>query len=181
MIVKPKKSPAKPESKRAKKGRQRSPIRKPLRRTKKPLTTKKSTTMFPHQTARVMSMKEEIMEMKIAGYAQYDMAQHLGISEGRVSQLVKEVLQEKTAQLAETVDQYRTMELERINRQILAWHMKARIDARASDVYLSWVERRHKLLGLEINRTEISGRNGGAISISASQINLSLLDDEELV
>jgi hypothetical protein len=93
-----------------------------------------------------------------------------------VSQLLKEELTQIREDNEELGDQLRTMELERIDRMILAWYKKARVDPRSSEVLLHWIERRHKILpGLEITRSEMGGINGGPIRLSASALDITKL------
>jgi hypothetical protein len=158
----------------------RKRVRRPPKKTTRALNAKKANTQLSPQKANVVEMKQAIWEMKIGGYAQIDMARSLDISEGRVSQLVKEVLAERTAQLHDTVEEALAIEHARINQMIVAWHLKARVDPRSADVYLAWTERKHKILGLDVNKTELFGRNGGPIQLQASSIDISKLNDEEL-
>jgi hypothetical protein len=158
----------------------RKRVRKPPVKTGKPMRTKKANTRLSPIKATIAENKQRIWDMKIGGYTQHDMAVSLDISEARVSQLVKEVLEEKTVQLDETVQQQLVQEHARINQMIVSWHVKARHDPRSADVYLAWVERKHKIQGLDVSKLEMSGRNGGPIQLQASSIDISKLNDEEL-
>jgi DNA-binding CsgD family transcriptional regulator len=123
--------------------------------------------------------KQAILELRIEGHSEYDIGVVFGISQARVSQLLKDILTEKTEAVAEMGDQLRTMELERIDRMILAWYRAAKKDPRAADVLLRWIERRHKILpGLEVSRNEMGGIGGGPIRMSSSSsIDITKLGD----
>lgn len=115
--------------------------------------------------------RQACLEYRLMGYSEYDIGVALGVSQPRVSIMLKEVLQEKSAAIQEMGEELRAMELERIDRMILAWFKAAHSgkDPRASEVMLRWVERRHKILGLDITR--IIGTNG-AVRMGATSIDL---------
>lgn len=120
--------------------------------------------------------RQAALEYRIQGHSEASIGIILGVTQGRVSQMLKEVLEEKTEAIATMGENLRTMELERIDRLILAWYMKAQKDPRASDVLLRWIERRHKILpGLEISRSEMSGPNGAPIRLTASSLDITKL------
>jgi len=120
--------------------------------------------------------RQAALEYRIQGHSEASIADILGVSQQRVSQMLKEVLEEKTAAIMEMGEHLRTMELERIDRLILAWYMAAQKDPRASDVLLRWIERRHKILpGLEVSRSEMSGPGGTPIRLSASSLDITKL------
>lgn len=121
-----------------------------------------------------------IWEKRLEGHSQYDIGRELGITQARVSQLLKESYELKRSTRLETADDVIEMELERIDRMIFAWWRRASKEERASEVYLKWVERRHKVLGIEISKTELSGRGGGPLQISATNIDITKLNDQEL-
>lgn len=121
------------------------------------------------------------LELRIEGHSEYDIAVALGVTQPRVSQYLKEELTAINEQNAVMSDQLRDMELERIDRMILAWYKKAKTDPRASDVLKGWIERRHKILpGLEISRSEMGGIGGGPIRMSATNIDITKLNDRQL-
>jgi predicted transcriptional regulator len=121
------------------------------------------------------------LELRIEGHSEYDIGVALGVSRGRVSQLLKEELTSIKEESAELGDELRVMELERIDRMILSWHIAAKKDPRAADVLLRWVERRHKIMpGLEISRNEMGGIGGGPIRLSATNIDITKLNERQL-
>jgi predicted transcriptional regulator len=121
------------------------------------------------------------LELRIEGHSEYDIAVALGVTQPRVSQYLKEELTAINEQNALMSDQLRDMELERIDRMILAWYKKAKKDPRASDVLKGWIERRHKILpGLEVSRNEMGGIGGGPIRLSASAIDITKLNERQL-
>jgi hypothetical protein len=120
-------------------------------------------------------------ELLLEGHSQYDIGVALGVTQARISQILKDVLEEKSAQVEEMLPHVRAMELERINRMIVAWYKAAKKDPRASDTLLRWIERRHKILpGMEITRNEMGGIGGGPIRLSASAIDITKLNERQL-
>jgi len=125
--------------------------------------------------------RQAALELRLEGYSEYDIAEMLGVTQGRVSQMLKEVLEIKSEMNAMLGEEVRTMELERIDRMILAWYKRAKQDPRASDTLHKWIERRHKILpGIEITRQEISGANGGPIRLTSSHIDITKLNTRQL-
>jgi predicted transcriptional regulator len=124
--------------------------------------------------------RQAALEYRLMGHSEASIADIIGVTQGRVSQMLKEVLQEKTDAIMEMGEHLRTMELERIDRLILAWYIRAQKDERAASVLLSWIERRHKILpGLEISRSEMSGPGGAPIRLSASSLDITKLGNHE--
>lgn len=131
----------------------------------------------------VMTMEDQrgfVWEKRLEGHSQQDIAKALSITQARVSQILAEAYAMKRAARTESTEDIIEMELERVDRMIFAWWKKATTQERASEVYLKWVERRHKVLGIDISKTELSGRGGGPLQITASNIDITLLNDEEL-
>jgi hypothetical protein len=120
------------------------------------------------------------VQLRIEGYSEADIGKALGVSQSHVSSLLKTSLEEHREQTNALAGALRDMELIRVDQQILAWNKRARKDPRASDVYLTWVERRQKLLGLEINKTEFSGHVSSSMTISTAHIDINKLNDEQL-
>lgn len=174
------KKPPQPARERLRKKSRTKPLPKIERKHKALRTYKANLKHGSIKQQKIQSNKHDIVDLRIAGHSEQDIADALGISQQRVSQLLKETLEERKAQTADLTEHYVDMELRRIDFQILAWHKAARHDPRASDVYLSWVERRHKLLGLDITKQDINVRGGG-VRINASEIDLSKLNDQQLI
>jgi predicted transcriptional regulator len=131
----------------------------------------------------VMTMEDQrgfVWEKRLEGHSQADIAKALQITQSRVSQILAEAYAMKRAARTESTEDIIEMELERVDRMIFAWWKRASKEERASEVYLKWVERRHKVLGIDISRTELSGRGGGPLHITASNIDITKLNDEEL-
>lgn len=151
-------------------------------RTKRPLGKMRNVTKSADPVKlSVEDKRRAALELRIEGHAVYDIGVALGVTPGRVSQLLKEELTSIREQNEELGDELRVMELERIDRMILSWHIAAKKDPRAADVLLRWIERRHKILpGLEISRSELSGPGGAPIRLSASTIDITKLNERQL-
>lgn len=155
-------------------------IKLPIKRTRKIANRRQNITK--HAVPAKLSAEDrrrEALNMRIEGHSEYDIGVALGVTQGRVSQMLKEeltIIREDSEQLS---DELRTMELERIDRMILAWYRAAKKDPRAADVLLRWIERRHKILpGLEVSRNEMGGIGGGPIRMSSSSsIDITKLGD----
>lgn len=100
------------------------------------------------------------VELRMAGRTWEDIAQQCGYS-SRMSahQAVKESLQQTIADLSHTVEEYRTLELERLDALIRAnWEEAEAGNIRAGDLVLKLITARGKLLNLEAPaKVEISG------------------------
>ena len=145
-------------------------------------TAKKGHNQTKHvpKAVEVQSKRQMALEMRIEGHSEHDIAESLGVSQQRVSQYLTDILMQKAALTEAQAPIARELELERIDRMTLAWYKKAKIDPRASEVLLKWIERKHKIQGLDISKTQLMGEGGGPIRINASAIDITRLDDEEL-
>lgn len=154
-----------------------------------PKPTKKAYLRRGHKNAKhgaasvlnVNNKTRAALDFRIMGYSEHDIAKSLGITQGRVSQLLKDAFDALHEQNAQYTEVLLDMELERIDRMILAWFKAAQKDPRSAEVLHKWVERRHKLLGLEITKSELTGKGGGPLHINASSLDITKLDGEELM
>jgi hypothetical protein len=117
--------------------------------------------------------RQAALELRLQGVAEHDIAVALKVSQPRVSQLLKEVLTEKTEAIREMGEDLRTLELERCDRMIFHWYLPAQKDARSADVLIKWVERRHKISGMEISRSDIRVTEG--LKVGAGSFDLAKL------
>lgn len=150
------------------------------RRTRKAKTGSKA---FVKRTPKVMALAEKrqaIVQLRIEGHSLYDIGKAVGLSLSYVSELLSAELSSMRDNTRALAEDLLDLELIRVDQMILSWHRKARVDPRSSDVYHMWLDKRHKLLGLNINRTELSGAGGGPLEINASRLDLSKLSDEQL-
>lgn len=116
--------------------------------------------------------RQAALELRIEGHAEQDIANALGVTQSRVSQMLREVLEDKRIAMEQMAPELRTMELERLDRLILAWFGPAKKDPRSADVLHKFIAQRHKILGIEI--TNVIGTNG-ALHMGASSIDLNKL------
>ena len=174
------KRPAKRASKRVAKLPEHTKRKYTAKRTRKILVGPKSATLRTPKKLQMEEQREAIYELRLQGHSLYDIGEARNLSVSRVCEILKEVYERKVAINDETLENVRTLDLERIDRMILSWYARARVDTRASETYHMWLDKRHKLLGLNINRTELSGAGGGPLEINASRLDLSKLSDEQL-
>lgn len=131
-------------------------------------------------TLSVANKRLAALELRIQNYSIADIGMAIGVSPGRVSQLLAESLDEKRKATVQATEVLRVLELERVDKMILAWFERAKADARASTVLLGWLARRHRLLGLDWPIGESAVREGQNRPNEAS-CDLSRLSDEELM
>ena len=126
-----------------------------------------------------LGRQEVIMDRLLEGRTQQEIGDELGVNKSTVNRLIKDLYEQRTADIEEMLPHARAMELERINRMMLHWYIRASKEERASEVYFKYMAQRQKLLGLEISKTELSGRGGGPIEF-ASQLDITKLSEKEL-
>lgn len=146
-----------------------------LRQNPRSKDAKKTVIQGDINTISSSQKKQIALDMRLSGHSEWDIAKALNVSQPRISQILKEILIERTQAIAEMGDELRTLELERLDVMMLAWYAKAQQDTRALEGFLRIMERRNKLMGLEISRTELSGPNGAPIRMTSSSIDLSKL------
>lgn len=117
--------------------------------------------------------RQAALELRLQGIAEYDIAKALGVTQSAVSQMLGKVLAQKTESIRLMGDDLRTLELERCDRMIFHWYLPARKDPRSADVLLHWVERRHKISGMEISRSDIRVND---LRVSAGDLDLKKLE-----
>lgn len=111
----------------------------------------------------VEEMRATAYELRLAYVSTKDIAAALQVSRSRVSQLLHDQTKLQTEEWQRTADEWRLEEIERIDDFIGHWAQRAQTDPKAADVLRTWCERKDRLLGLYVNRTELSGPNGGPI------------------
>jgi hypothetical protein len=119
-------------------------------------------------------------ELYLCDWSMQMIADHLGITAGRVSQMLSDELKARRVDIKEMADQTLLKELERTRDFVAATYAKSKKDPRQADTTLKWLERQDKLLGLYTTKTELSGPNGGALRVSAQSVDLSRLSPDEL-
>jgi len=110
-----------------------------------------------------------------AGLSYQKIADHLGVSAPAVFKMVKSALRELNAETAETAEEVRRLELERLDE----WQTRVAKDVQAGNVLpgidrgIRLIDRRAKLLGLDApQRNEISGRDGGPVEVTDARARL---------
>lgn len=94
------------------------------------------------------------LTLRKAGATYEQIAQRVGISKQRAHQLVMEELRKLAEDCGESASKVRTLELERLDRMLLAlWERATNGDEKAIDRILRIQERRAKMLGLDAAAT----------------------------
>lgn len=114
----------------------------------------------------------------------------MGFTEQRAHALVTRVLKRMNEKLAETADEVRRMETERLDAMLLTWWTRAiggkttagkiiAPDIRAGDMVLRIMARRAKLWGLDApEKLELAGKDGNPIQLAREP--MKALSDEDL-
>jgi len=111
-------------------------------------------------------------KLRVQGLNYDQIAEELGISKGTVHADLKTIRENIEEVTKERAKQELEIELERLD-SIVAPYMSKIVDGTATNgdvsTYLKVSERRAKLLGLDISRSEISGPNGAPLQLTAGQ------------
>ena len=121
--------------------------------------------------------RDRALELRIAGMSERAIAKEIGVSNGRVNQLLHEGVAELNASCMSNAEDVRRIEAERLDKIFVALFAN-RNDPRTADTLLRTMERRSKLFGLDApTRQEIAGPNQGPVKVTQS---LEQLTNEEL-
>ena len=145
--------------------------------------TKKAGSPRARHSVRELEQSELraiVYRMTIEGVSQSDQAEAVGLSQPRISQLLKEAWNERQVQHDESAAQVRELELAKIDHFIGHWAKRAKSSSKAAEVVLAWNTRADRIRGLYTDRHEISGPGGGPIHANISNFNWSALDDTML-
>lgn len=124
--------------------------------------------------ALISELRVKAFELKKAGATYRAIGSQLGISHEMARQYVFDALKELKALEHETAEDYRQMELERLDR-LQAAHWQKAIGTQqiapsesSGKIILKVIETRAKLLGLFVEKHEMTGANGGKIEFDIS-------------
>lgn len=117
-------------------------------------------------------------ELRLEYHSFQDIGTALGVDSETARGYVVHVGKDMKEKLAAEAPFVLAQELDRIDRQLLHWYKASKKDIKASELVLHWTEQKHKILGLNINKTELGPP--GSLSVTASSIDISKLNDEEL-
>src|SRR6266702_6490566 len=145
--------------------------------------TRTRRAQSPHSKRKVQELRQAQLrqtcyEMQLQYVSQADIGKALGISQGRVSQLLNAEYATRDATWAKTADEWRAQECARIESFLSKWSQKAETNPRAADVLRSWAERRDRILGLYTQHTSLS--LDSTRSADDPPINWANLSEEEL-
>jgi hypothetical protein len=150
-----------------------------VRKTRRPkLTSRVHGSLVTNADVNRLSTAEKrrlAVDMRKEGHALIDIGEAIGVSQPRVSQMLKEFYEEITASNLILGTHLLTEELHRLDALILAWYRRGKVDPRAAEVLFKFISQRHKLSGLEVTKTDMNLR-GGPIHLTASSIDITKLD-----
>jgi len=131
-------------------------------------------------TARRMQIaearKRDALELRLRGHNYVEIGEALGVSSEGARYAVKKAMAEIRTEAAETAIEVREQEAARLDRMLL--RLETLLEQSADDVtaalaiqdrMLRVQDRRAKLLGLDLQRVELTGAGGGPIEIAAIQ------------
>lgn len=123
-------------------------FRKPKR------TTGKGNVMSP-KTVRALNLEWQIFDMRRDGHTIHEIAVELGVSDPTVSEHLKRVLDRTVSEIAESADQNRQLQIDRLDK-LLKKYMPMAQDGNmgAASLVLTIEARRSKLLALDVPETK---------------------------
>ena len=137
----------------------------------------RSTTSARH----VLALEREVkaLEMRKTGACYRVIGEQLGVTDKAAHKSVKKALAKLEAVAAEEAEEVRRLELERIDRALLAiWKQVQAGNLGAIDRMIKLQDRRAKYLGLDAPaKQELTGKDGGPVQYECDYSHLS---DEEL-
>ncbi len=96
-----------------------------------------------------LDLRLKVFALRRTGASFQECADAFGISKTRAHQIVSEALDALSSQLAHSVEQYRALELARLDKLLVRLDAATRKSPFAVMAYLKVMERRAKLLGLD--------------------------------
>jgi hypothetical protein len=121
--------------------------------------------------AEVADRRAQAITLRIAGMDWQSIADRLGYnSRGAACQDVTRALEANLKEQSQAVDVLRDVETLRLDRlQAAAWPAAVRGDLKSIETVLKVIDRRVKLLGLDMPvRTELTGAGGGPLALSTA-------------
>jgi DNA-binding CsgD family transcriptional regulator len=127
--------------------------------------TRKGSTNDTHLEER----KLQALDLRKSGASFRVIGQQLSISHETARTYVHEALRDLADKQMELAAEYRQLELERLDRLMLAvWGNATKGDVGSINAALKISDRRAKLLGLDApTKQELTGKDGGAIEVTA--------------
>jgi orotate phosphoribosyltransferase-like protein len=123
-----------------------------------------------------LARKRDALALRLRGHNYVEIGEALGISSEGARYAVKNAMAEIRTESAETAIEVREQEAARLDRMLL--RLESLAEQAGDDVtsvlaiqdrMVRIQDRRAKLLGLDLQRVEVTGANGGAIQIAAIQ------------
>lgn len=112
--------------------------------------------------------EQAAVKLRMGGATYDEIGSSLGITAPTAYRAVKRAIGRVIAKTSEDADQLRTLELQRLDKLLLAlWPRASRGDDAAVDRVLRVMERRAKLRGLDAP-VQVSGPGGGPIAVKAT-------------
>lgn len=131
----------------------------------------------------VAERKQQAFDLRKAGASYRAIAQSLGVTHTTARRYVEGILADLAKQTRGTAEQYRTMQLERLQDMVLALMPQVRRgDVQAARALLGVMEREAKLLGIDApTRIDIYGRLRAAAIAEGLDPDEAVREAEEIV
>ncbi len=125
------------------------------------MATNSHTHIKNHQRKQAIDSEHrnrEIYEARLKGIPHHEIAKMFKLTSARVSQIISAVLDEQKEYNKELAKRLVDMEMDRLDKLAFALHSKAMVDGdpRATDSYLRIMERRAKMVGLDLAKENTS-------------------------
>lgn len=124
---------------------------------------KKNRPPHPGEAERILDRRVHVFELRMAGHSYRDIGRMLGIAPSTVCKDIAAETALRTAQKDAAAEDYRALDLERIDVAVQGLMPMARAgEPKSVMALMRTLDRRAKLLGLDAP-TKLAGHDGGAL------------------
>lgn len=115
------------------------------------------------ERVRARERASQVLKLRIAGHTVTDIAKAIGVTHGRVSQIIKASLARSHAESEADADALKTLQRERLER-VMQQHAGKLHDPRSADVYLKAHALLSKLYAVDAPaKLEMTGKDGSPL------------------
>jgi hypothetical protein len=143
--------------------------------------TRRAGSAVAKRNARQMKsveLRDTVLKMYLERVSQLDIGRALNLSQGRISQILKEAWEARQPDRAQTIEHARERALMENDLHLSPWIKRARSSPRAAEVLLSYLSRADRIQGLYQQHTSLSV--DGRSPRDATVYDLTLLDLDQL-